>query len=177
MEVRFRQTSIGWCVVYTWANLLNECGILKFCDEERFKGCGPDEEDEILQAFHPTIKMQTIAGVDQTYDLPLPLNYVWDLIQRDDELTFCENQVIPYCLTVRLIESMFHHVAIVKHGSGFYYCDPWRKNWMKITSLHEFSNLFKDVWTVQRPVLRNEPKFISFNADIFKYPFLEPEIA
>ncbi len=177
MEIKFRQNSIGWCTVYTWANLLNNPDVLRLCNDERYRGCGAEDEDEILREFVPEIKLQTVVGVDVSYKVSLPLSLVWELIQRSDDRIIFDEQVIPYLLTVRLIEAYFHHVAILKHGAAFYYCDPWRKSWMKIDDVQKFGCLFKDIWQVQRPVMRDENAFVAFDGEVFNYPFLEKGIA
>lgn len=177
MDIRFRQKGIGWCTVYMWANLLNNNEILSFCQDDRFKGCGVDEEDEILLKYSPSIKLQPIFAIDVNYEIPLPASYVWTLMQRKDEKEVFEHQCIIYTLSVRIIEQYHHSVGIIKYNDAFWYVDPMRSRWIEVKSYEQFRGLFKDIWHVQRPIMRNEPAFALFDAETINYPFLEKELA
>lgn len=175
MEIKFRQKGIGWCTVYTWANLLNEPGILRLCEDERFKGCGESEENEILQLHNPAMKIGIVAQVCPSYPI-LPIDFIIECLNREDEKNHFDQQCAIYCLSVRLIETIWHNVAVVKHHSGYYYLDPLKENWIKINDAEHLESMFIDCCSLSRPVMNNEKgelEYVSFNGSLFKYPFLE----
>lgn len=177
MEVKFRQKGIGWCTVYTWANLLNECGVLRLCEDEKFKGCTEDEENELLQMFCPEVKTKTLAYINPAIDLRFSSETIWSVITKKDEITFCEEQAAIHLLSVRHIEAYWHHIGTVTYNDEVYLIDPIRENWVKINDADELSLMFLDCCQISRPVLIETNTFASFNAIYFQYPFLKSQLA
>jgi len=171
MNVRFKQTSFGWCTVYMWANLLNNESVLALTVEPQFKACSGEDEDRLLATFSPEITMKGVAACEQSYP-HLPKSYIWDILQREDDHKLFEHQVIPYVLVVRLMPEYYHSVAVVKTDIGLFYLDPYASHWIELKDLQHFSQMFLDCQGIYRPIMRNDhSKFASFNAEYYDYPF------
>lgn len=175
MEVKWRQQGIGWCTVYVWANLLNECGILRYLEDESYKGCTQEKENELIEAFRDDCRIKEIAYVNPAYGM-LSNDLVWSIITRPDGIQMFDEQVIIHTLSVRLIESIWHHVAVVTYDGEVYYLDPYRENWLKIKDGEHLSDQFLDCCCVQRPVHKPTDSFASFDGLYFQYPFLKSQL-
>jgi hypothetical protein len=177
MEVKFRQpvSVIGWCAVYTWANLLNECGVLRLLDDERFKGVGEKEEQEIMDIYLPNHKIKDIAMVNPEFGT-VPENLIWNIITYPDQKQVFDEQCIIHILSVRIIEQYWHYIATVTYENEVYYLDPMRKNWLKIEDKNHLADQFIDCSCVSRPTVNGDDKFCSFDAKYFQYPFLKSQL-
>ncbi len=174
MEIKFRQKGIGWCAVYTWANLLNEPGVLRLCDDERFKGISDKEEAELMATFRPDCRIKEIAYINPAYGY-VPNSLIWNIVTRPDDLHHFDEQVAIHILSIRLIESMHHYVATVTYDKKVYYLDPLRDEWLQIYDPEGFDSLFIDCCCVSRPVHIETDSFASFDALYFQYPFLQSQ--
>ncbi len=176
MEVKFRQKGIGWCTVYTWANLLNECAVLRFTEDERFKGCTDKEENELFETFRNDCRLKDIAYINPAFGR-LSIELIWSILTFPDDIKTYEEQLTIYTLSVRLIESLWHHVGIVNYQNELYYLDPLRENWLKIESKEHLQNQFLDCCEIKRPVMLENEQFASFNGTYLQYPFLQSQLA
>lgn len=177
MEVKWRQpvSIIGWCAVYTWANLLNECGVLRLLDDERFKGVGEKEEQELIDLFMPNHKIKNLAMVNPEFGT-VPEQLIWNIITFPDQISFCDEQCVIHILSVRIIEKYWHYVATVTYNNQVYYLDPMRQNWLKIEDENHLASQFIDCCCVSRPSINGDDKFCSFNALYFQFPFLKSQL-
>lgn len=172
MHTKFRQPYMGWCTVYTWANLLNENAILNFTKDERFKGCGEKEEAEILADFLPNCNLQTVAYSNQAYPA-LPLDFIWSVLTHNDiAKEEMEHPCIIYTMTVRLIKEVFHHVGVVNYKGNIWYTDPYREKWINLKSFFDLGNLFIDCCQIQRPYLKATNEWALFHGGPLNYEFL-----
>ena len=175
MEIKFRQKGIGWCVVYTWANLLNDPGVLRLCDDELFKGCTEEDENELLKTYCSSVKNKALAYVNPAFGYELPIDLIWDIITLKDNESIFEEQAIIHTLSIRLIESIWHHTATVTYEDDIYYLDPLKEKWIKIIDKEHLKSMFMDCCQVSRPVYLETDSFASFNASYFQYPFLKSQ--
>lgn len=175
MEVRFRQKGIGWCAVYTWANLLNEPGVLRLCEEERFKGITDKGEAELMAMCRPDCEMSYLAMVNPAFGV-VPNNMIWDIVTKPDIIKLWDEQVIIHILSVRLIESMHHYVATVTYKGAVWYLDPLREFWLRVYEAVGFDSLFIDCASVARPFHIESNGFTSFDGLYFQYPFLKSQL-
>jgi hypothetical protein len=151
MEMLFQQKSIGWCTVYALANIFRDHQWLRFCDDEKYKGCGTDEINEMLETMGTGLKIAQVAYSNQHYR-HLPKGYVYSLMRAFEEIEQGEIQIpiIPYMLTVRIIPSIYHSVAVLVCRGKMLYIDPYRQSIIEIESFEEFDPLFIDCVTVER---------------------------
>jgi hypothetical protein len=173
MKNNFRQTNIGYCVVYAWASALNDKLILKFINDERFKGCTDKEESEILEEFLPNCGMHNVAYVNVNYP-GIPKNFIWDIINNPIEPSseYMSNPIIIYMLSVRKIKTIWHQTVVLRHNSGVYYLDPYFAYWMKLKGIDDIETLFIDCCQIQRPYIKNTDQWALINADNLNYEFL-----
>lgn len=174
MEIKFRQKGIGWCAVYTWANLLNEPGVLRLCEDERFKGVTDKEESELMAIFRPDCSIKQLAYVNPEFGT-IPEIMIWNIITRPDDKKTFDEQVIIHILSVRIIEQYWHYVATVTYDNVIYYLDPIRERWHKINDAQQLAEQFIDCRQVSRPFHIECDAFASFDGTHFQYPFLESQ--
>lgn len=153
MKVKYRQKQVGWCTVYALANVLQDERFLKFTKEERFKGCNKEEVDFMLHDLQYGMGLGQVLYSNQFYK-HLPKGYVYSTLRSfKDEVSEniqVEIPIIPYMLSVRLIESLWHSVAVLMVGDHMYYIDPYREDIIRIDSFEQFDNLFIDCMAVER---------------------------
>jgi hypothetical protein len=153
MKLQFRQRSAGWCVVYTLANIFQDKRFLRFVEEERFKGCGKEEVDYMLNELGYGMMLGQVMYSNQSYT-PLPKGYIYSSLRLLKEQV-CDDikikvPVVPYTLSVRLVPSMHHSVAVLMIGDNMYYIDPYKEEMLLIESFEQFDNLFIDCMMVER---------------------------
>lgn len=154
-ETRFRQSSTGWCSIYSIANMLGDSSALRFTDYSEFKGCDDKQENEILSFLGSDLRLLNIAFSQQQHKT-LPHNYIFDIIscteiRRIDELKNIEIPIIPILLTVKLIPGeMWHRVYVFYHNGDLYYSDPYRSHILKLECANDLTNLFLECCSVDR---------------------------
>ena len=173
MEVKYKQSSIGWCTVYTWANLLNDSEILRFLNDDCFKGCGEAEENEIISQFLPGCKIFTVAYSNQQYP-PLNKDFIYSIVESNEADLDCafENAVIIYTLSVRRIKSVWHSVGMIKSKTGLFYVDPYRPEWIKINYSWDLYPLFIDCCQISRPYIAESDRWAVVDGNSIKHEFL-----
>jgi hypothetical protein len=163
MKLQFRQRSAGWCTVYTLANIFKDDRFLKFTEEERFKGCGKDEVDFMLNDLGYGMQLGQVMYVNQNYKA-LPKGYLYSCLrllkeQVSDDIEV-KVPVVPYLLSVRLIPTMWHSVAVLMIGDNMYYIDPYKEEMLHIETFEQFDILFIDCMMVERPFRIQDSRFI-----------------
>lgn len=172
MKIQFRQAFIGWCTVYTLANVFNKREFLKYLGDPRFKGCGDVEVDFMLSEIMPesNFKIAKVAGVNQFYK-PLPIDYIFDVLNLDESSTMdvlFDVAITPYFLTVKRIQEYYHSVAILNiQGHGLFYIDPVKEDIIKIDKAQDFNSLFLSCIEIQRPYRTTDDKFIILNGESY----------
>lgn len=148
---------MGYCTLYMLANLFDESAIMNFGKDERFKGCGDDEVNEVLDLYN--MKTGLIAYVNQSY-FQLPPDFIWTIL--NSEKLEDEFHYIPYFLTVRRlanIKDLWHSVGIVYTKHGLFYNDPYFENWIKVENAEQLSSMFIECHSIQRPFRKVDDKF------------------
>lgn len=163
MKLQFRQRSAGWCTVYALANIFKDDRFLKFTKDERFKGCSKDEVDFMFHDLQYGMQLGQVMYANQSY-APLPKGYVYSCLrslkeQVSDDIQI-EVLVVPYLLSVRLIPTMWHSVAVLMIGDNMYYIDPYKEEMLHIESFEQFDTLFIDCMMVERPFRIQDNRFI-----------------
>jgi hypothetical protein len=181
MKIPFRQKSIGWCTVYTLANIFNDKGFLKYLEDDRFKGCSKEDVEYMLADQNTGLKIADVIYVNQHYQ-HLPKQFVYDcLYNHKEDIVFDKPTaipVIPYMLTVRLIESIYHSVAVLMISGEMYYIDPYREKVIKIESFNQFSELFIDCVQVERFYRPTDESFIILDGEMLGFnTLIEEQIA
>lgn len=157
MKTRFQQTSMGYCTVYTLANLFDEGTLMNFALDEKFKGCGDDEVNEVLDIYN--MKIGSVAYVNQHYAC-LPAEFIWDVL--NSEKLEDDFHYIPYFMSVRRlahVKDLWHSVGIAYTKHGLYYSDPYFPNWIKIHNAEHLASMFIDCHIIQRPYRKQDDKF------------------
>lgn len=183
MGVKFRQAFIGWCSVYTLANVFNNNDFLKYLGDPKFKGCGDEEVDFMLSEIMPNmnLKMGNVTSVCQFYK-PLPIDYIFDVLSLDESKdvdTKLDLMVTPYFLTVKRIQEYYHSVAVLNiTGHGLFYIDPVKSEIIKINSSEDFNSLFLSCTQIQRPYRTTDDKFIVLNGEVYGWgDLIKQEVA
>jgi hypothetical protein len=174
MEVRFRQKSIGWCSVYLLANIFRNSDFLSFTDNEKFKGCGEEEVNFMLEDMRTGVKTEKVAYSSQNYS-PLPKDWVYNSILNhpEEEPSGIEICIIPYLLTVSLIPGILHHVGVLNYKGKLFYLDPYLEEMIQLTSLELFTKLFREVYVVERFILSDGSNiFAVLKGENLGYDFL-----
>lgn len=162
MKIKYRQKGAGWCTVYTLANIFQDSRFLKFTEEERFKGCNKDEVDFMFHDLGYKVALGQVMYNNQHYT-PLPKGYVYSALRSFKE-PFPEDfgikiPIVPYILSVRLVPSMWHSVAVLMVGHDMFYIDPYKEEMLLIESFEQFDTLFIDCQAVERPYLIKDNTF------------------
>lgn len=175
MKLQFRQKSMGWCTVYTLANIFRNSEFLRFTEEERYKGCRKDEVDYMLNELGYGLRVSHIMYANQFYSA-LPKGYVYSTIKSfKDEITDdiqVKTPVVPYLLSVRLIPTIYHSVAVLMIGDNMYYIDPYKDEMIHIESFEQFDTLFIDCREVERFYRTNDEKFVFLMGEKLGYDAL-----
>ena len=171
MKIEFRQAFIGWCGVYTIANVFKKRELLKYLGNEKFKGCSDEESDILLaQALDGwPLKMGNIITVNQDY-AHIPKDYIWEIVSKED--TECDVdfdlKVAPYFLSVRVKKEYYHAVAILNiQGHGLFYINPINEDIIELTGPEILNDLFIDCCAIQRPYRIEDKKYIVLNGEYF----------
>lgn len=177
MEILFRQKSMGWCTVYTLANIFRDDQWLRYTEKEKFKGCGVNEINEMLDDMGTGLRVAQVAYSNQSYR-HLPKGYVYSLMKefKEEEQRGIEIMVVPYLLAVRLITSVYHMVAVLVYKDRMLYMDPYKEQLIEIESFEQFDCLFIDCVEVERFALGDN--FAVLRGEECGYDFLkEKEVA
>jgi hypothetical protein len=179
MKLQFRQKGAGWCVVYTLANIFKDNRFLKFIEEERFKGCCKDEVDYMLNELGYGMQLGQVMYTNQHY-MPIPKGYIYSALRTIKEQISDDVKVnvpvVPYMLTVRLVPSMHHSVAVLMIGDEMYYIDPYKEETLHIESFEQFDILFIDCTVVERPFRTKDNRFIILLGEELGYSHLAKKI-
>lgn len=157
MNTRFVQKSIGYCTLYTLANLFDESAIMNFANDEKFKGCGDDEVNEVLELYN--MKIGNVAYVNQSYGT-LPSDFIWDVL--NSEKINDDFHYIPYFMTVRRlpeVKDLWHSVGLVYTRHGLFYSDPYFDKWYKIENSDMLRSMYIDCHVIARPYRKEDDKF------------------
>ncbi len=147
---------------------------MRYCEDEDFKGCTQEKENELIEAFRDDIRIKELAYINPAYG-SIHESILWNIITRPDDINPFDEQVIIHTLSVRLIESIWHHVGVVTYEDEVYYCDPYRESWLKIENAEQLAEQFIDCCCIQRPVHKPSDAFASFDGRYLQYPFLKSQ--
>lgn len=175
MKLQFRQKSMGWCTVYTLANIFRNADFLKFTADEKFKGCSTEDVDYMLNELGYGLKAGRVMYANQFY-AALPKGYVYstlrsfkDQVAEDIDVKV---PVVPYILSVRLIPTIYHSVAVLMIGDNMYYIDPYKEEMLLIESFEQFDTLFIDCREVERFYRTTDDKFVFLMGELLGYDAL-----
>lgn len=157
---RFKQSSVGWCSVYTIANVFNNHNALDFITEERFKGSTDKEELEVIRHLgERELKISNIMFSTSLVKAP-SIEYVFNTIETISQLDkeFVEQideellPFIPFFLVVRLTEKakLWHRVGIMVYKDRYFYTDPYRENILEIENHNDLGELFIECAGIDR---------------------------
>jgi hypothetical protein len=170
VEILYRQKGIGWCSVYLLANIFRDHSFLRYTDDERFKGCGDNEVNEMID--FAGIKITNVLYAQQHYP-PLPTDYMFSVLMNDEaDPDGIEIPITPFLLTVRLIPSIWHHVGVLRYKNQLYYLDPYKSHLIEIKTADDLASQFIDCCQVQRPYRIEDDKFCVIKGEDLGYDFL-----
>lgn len=178
MKLKFKQPHAGWCVVYTLANIFQDKRFIRFTNDEKFKGCGKEEVDYMLHELDYGMMLGMVMYANQSY-MALPKGYIYRSLRSLKEQIHDDIQikvpVVPYMLSVRLVPSMYHSVAVLMIGDNMYYIDPYKDEILLIESFEQFEQLFIDCTLVERFYRIEDNRFCILLGEHIGYEFLNEE--
>jgi hypothetical protein len=89
--------------------------------------------------------MHSLIKIPPEYNSPINKNMLLSIINSEnittkvDKFNFC---ITPYVLTVNLIKSAWHAVAVLKTPKGLLYIDPYKEKVINLGSPDELFNYF-----------------------------------
>jgi hypothetical protein len=171
LSIPYRQSGIGWCNVYLFANIFKNAKFLKFTERPEFRGCELEQVDEMLDTFAPELSIGFVAGSNPSY-ARLPKDYVWELVttpepEYESDLKI---HIACYLLIVRLIDAdIWHSVAVLNHGGKSHWLDPYHHEMSVLTGPDHMSKQFIDCCRVERFRMRNTDNWAVLNGEALGY--------
>jgi len=163
------QKEMGWCSVHTLQNIFQTNKLDNYLKDERYKGCGDKEVEELLSEIDDTLGVANVFYANQIYP-SLPIEYVWDALNIKEN---CEDnfkiKVIPYLLTVKLISSCYHMVAVLNINGRMYYSDPYKEKWEYLEMWQDLNPKFKQCSVVQRLYIKEDQSWAILNGEYYGY--------
>lgn len=170
MKNLFVQKSSGWCSVYNMANIFRTDHFLKYLNNDRFKGCGQKEEQEMIDSYFKNqgVSLLDVAYVETAYKMPLDPGYIFKLMSSD--VGGGDNDITAYILNVKTSpHAQRHHAtAVIKFEDALYYLDPMSEEIRFVSDPAELGVLFWDIWGVRTFVIGkgDERRILLFRADV-----------
>lgn len=164
-----KQTQMGWCTVHTIQNIFQTNKLEGYLTDERYRGCGEKEVEELLSEIDDTIGVANVLYVNQAYP-PLKLDYVWEMLTFKDSCDVkMDIAVIPYLLTVKLIDSCYHSTAVLNVNGQLWYTDPHIQDWIYLESYKDLNNMFKEICCVQRLHIKETKSWAILRGEYWGY--------
>jgi hypothetical protein len=176
MTIPYRQPGIGWCMVYLLANVFKNEKFLRWTEDPEYKACSDEHVEAMLLMRMPEFKMGLVAQSNPAYP-PLPIDYVWRVLMMEEAAgeLFIEIPIVAYHLTVRLIPSMHHAVAVLKYNNELYYLDPRHDEMFVLDGPEHLAKQFIDCCSIERPYLREDSRWAILIGENLDYTTIETQ--
>ena len=143
------QKKVGWCAVHNLINLLQDDTLEWALTEERFKGCGTEDENELLVGHN--LRIVNLADIREERG-HLDIKTIWSVISNIDKIIIPKEE-FPAMLILMVVKrksesELTHRVGIIKIRGRLFYTDPWNEELIEIKNSKDLMTQFHSCYSI-----------------------------